>query len=57
MGVDMSEAEQWREHIAELRQVAEHTADAERHRKLLALADRWEEYAEALAKTEHQSAA
>ena len=44
----MSEAEQWKEHIAELRQIAEQAADPERHRRLLALADEWEEYAREL---------
>ena len=46
----MSEAEEWREHIAELRQLAENTADAERHQKLLELADQWEEFARELGR-------
>jgi tripartite-type tricarboxylate transporter receptor subunit TctC len=44
----MSEAEEWRERVAELRQFAELTEDAERHQKLLELADRWEEFAKEL---------
>lgn len=46
----MSEAEEWRGHIAELRQVAEQAVDAERQQKLLRLADSWEEFAEQLEK-------
>jgi hypothetical protein len=46
----MSEADEWREHITELRHLAERTADAERHQKLLELADRWEEFAKELGK-------
>ncbi|HUH83500.1 MAG TPA: hypothetical protein VLX85_02760 [Stellaceae bacterium] len=46
----MSEAEEWRGHIAELRQVAEHAVDAERQQKLFKLADRWEEFAKELEK-------
>ena len=44
----MSDAEEWRGHIAELREVAEQTVDAERHQKLLDLADEWEEFAKEL---------
>jgi hypothetical protein len=50
MVTQMSEAEEWRERIAELRQLAEQTADAERHQKLLELADQWEEFAKELRK-------
>ncbi len=46
----MSEAEEWREHVAELRQLAEKTADAERHQKLLELADQWEAFTKELGK-------
>jgi hypothetical protein len=45
MVTQMSEAEEWKKRIAELRQLAEQTGDAERHQKLLELADRWEEFA------------
>ena len=44
----MSDAQEWRGHIAELREVAEQTVDAERHQKLLDLADEWEEFAKEL---------
>ena len=44
----MSKAEEWRGHIAELRQVAEQAADAERQQKLLKLADQWEQFAKQL---------
>lgn len=46
----MSEAEEWRGHIAELRRLAEKTADAERHQKLLELAEQWEAFANELGK-------
>jgi len=48
----MSEAEEWRERIAELRQVAEQTEDAQRHQRLLELAEQWEEFAKELAKND-----
>ena len=48
----MSEAEEWRERIAELRQLAERTADAERHQRLLELAEQWEEFAKELGKND-----
>ena len=44
----MSEADEWRGHITELREVAEQTVDAERHQKLLDLADEWEKFAKEL---------
>jgi len=47
-GAEMSEAEEWRGHIAELRQVAEQAVDTERQQRLLDLAERWEEYARQL---------
>ena len=50
MVTQMSEAEEWRERIAELRQVAEQTADVERHHKLLELVDQWEEFAKELGR-------
>jgi len=46
----MSEAEEWRGHIAELRQVAQRAVDAERQQKLFDLADSWEEFAKQLEK-------
>ncbi len=46
----MSETEEWRGHIAELRQVAQRAVDAERQQKLFNLADRWEEFAKQLEK-------
>ena len=52
MVTQMSEAEEWRERIAELRQLAEQTADAERHQKLLELAEQWEEFAKELGRTD-----
>ena len=47
----VSDGEEWRERIAELRELAEQTADAERHQKLLELADQWEEFAKELGRT------
>jgi hypothetical protein len=38
----------WREKVVELRQVADRTADADLRRRLLALADRWDEFADDL---------
>jgi hypothetical protein len=45
----MTEAEEWRKYIVELRQVAEHADDAERQRKLLDLAERWTLFVEELS--------
>jgi len=42
---EMSEAEEWREHIAELRQLAAQTPDDARRQRLFELADRWEGFA------------
>ncbi len=44
----MTEAEEWRQYSAELRQVAARAEDAERQRKLLDLAERWAQFAEEL---------
>lgn len=44
----MTEAEEWRQYSAELRQVAERAEDADRQRKLLDLAERWAQFAEEL---------
>ena len=49
----MTEAEEWRKYIAELRQVAAHADDAEQQRKLLDLAERWTLFAEELSGAEH----
>jgi hypothetical protein len=45
----MTEAEEWRMYIAELRQVAAQADDAERQRKLLDLAERWTQFADELS--------
>lgn len=42
----MTEADEWRKYIAELRQVAARADDAERRRKLLDLAERWTQFAD-----------
>jgi hypothetical protein len=44
----MSEAQQWREHVAQLRALAERAQDSERQRRLRALASEWEELANEL---------
>jgi hypothetical protein len=48
-GAGMTEAEEWRMYIAELRQVAAQADDAERQRKLLDLAERWTQFADELS--------
>ncbi|HKW54794.1 MAG TPA: hypothetical protein VJO12_13970 [Stellaceae bacterium] len=48
----MTEAEEWKQYIAELRQVAARAADVERQRKLLDLAERWTLFAEELSSVE-----
>jgi hypothetical protein len=52
----MTEAEEWRKYIAELRQVAARADDAERQRKLLDLAERWTQFAEELGTVEQDRA-
>jgi hypothetical protein len=42
---EVSAAGWWREKVVELRQVADRTADADLRRRLLALADRWDDFA------------
>ncbi len=42
----MSTPMQWRARAVEMRQMAERTADAERQRKLIELAERWEQVAD-----------
>ena len=49
----MTEAEEWKKYIAELRQVAASDDDVERQRKLLDLAERWPLIAEELSVVEH----
>ncbi len=44
----MSEAEEWREHIAELRRVAEQTSDGARRQRFLDLVRDWEAFVDAL---------
>ena len=48
----MTEAEEWKKYIAELRQVAASDDDVERQRKLLDLAERWTVFAEELSVVE-----
>ena len=48
----MTEAEEWKKYIAELRQVAARDDDVERQRKLLDLAERWTVFAEELSVVE-----
>ncbi len=50
----MTEAEEWRRYIAELRQVAARADDAERQRKLLDLAERWTQFADELSEVDHE---
>ena len=52
-GEGMTEAEEWKKYIAELRQVAARADDVERQRKLLDLAERWTLFAEELNIVEH----
>lgn len=52
----MTEAEEWKKYIAELRQVAARADDLERQRKLLDLAERWTLFAEELSIVEHTGA-
>jgi hypothetical protein len=50
----MTEAEEWKQYIAELRQVAARADDMEQQRKLLDLAERWTLFAEELSIVEHE---
>jgi hypothetical protein len=52
-GAEMTEAEEWKKYIAELRQVAACADDVERQRKLLDLAERWTLFAAELSLVEH----
>ena len=48
----MTEAEEWKKYIAELRQVAARADDVEQQRKLLDLAERWTVFVEELSEAE-----
>jgi hypothetical protein len=54
--VEMSEVEEWRRHVAELREVAGREADPARRMRLWQLADRWDRFADELAETERTAA-
>ena len=54
--VVMSDAEEWRRHVAELREVAEQEADPARRIRLWQLADRWDRFAAELAEAESETA-
>jgi hypothetical protein len=45
---DVSAAMWWREKVVELREVADRAADPDLRRRLLDLADRWDEFADDL---------
>jgi hypothetical protein len=45
---ELSAAMEWREKVAELRQVAERVADARLQGRLIALADEWDDFADEL---------
>ena len=45
---ELSAAMEWREKVAELRQVAEGIAEPGLHRRLVALADQWNDFADEL---------
>jgi hypothetical protein len=46
--VKLSAAMEWREKVAELRQVAEGVTEPQLHRRLLDLADEWDDFADEL---------
>jgi hypothetical protein len=48
----MSEMEEWRAYVVELRHVAEQAVDADLQQKLFNLADRWEEFANELERAD-----
>jgi hypothetical protein len=48
----MSETEEWRGYVVELRHVAEQAVDADLQQKLFNLADRWEEFANELERAD-----
>jgi hypothetical protein len=50
----MTEAEEWRKYIAELRQVAARADDLDQQRKLLDLAERWTLFAQELSGVERE---
>jgi hypothetical protein len=45
---EVSAATEWREKVAELRQVAERVTEPQLHRRLLDLADEWDDFADEL---------
>ena len=48
----MTRADEWRGYVTELLEVAERTADAERRRRLFALAEQWKGFAQELGALE-----
>jgi hypothetical protein len=48
MATQMSAAEEWKEHVAELRRLAKQTEDAGQQQRLTELAEQWEEFAKEL---------
>ena len=48
MTTELSAAMEWREKVAELREVAERVAEPQLHRRLLDLADEWDDFADEL---------
>ena len=48
MITELSAATEWREKVAELRQVAERVEDARLQGRLIALADDWDDFADEL---------
>jgi hypothetical protein len=53
--VETSEVEEWRRHVAELREVADREADPARRMRLWQLADRWDRFAAELAEAERNA--
>jgi hypothetical protein len=49
--------EEWRRHVAELREVAKREADPARRMRFRQLADRWDRFAAELAESESEAAA
>jgi hypothetical protein len=48
IATELSAAMEWREKVAELRQVAARVADARLRGRLIALADEWDDFADEL---------
>lgn len=55
--VERPEVEEWRRHVAELREVAEREPDPALRRRFRQLADRWDRFAAELAETEGETGA